>query len=124
MTHGVYQITLLGLSNHGERIADVKERAKSVPGLKPIFSQDNNTVYEIVVPEETDKPLEWQPQEVSHKAARKESADQAAMFDKSTMLRSDPVNGEVSSVDIPLTCGSRPVDPIIRKAIHNAEEIE
>ena len=46
------------------------------------------------------------------------------MFDKSTMLRSDPVNGEVSSVDIPLTCGSRPVDPIIRKAIHNAEEIE
>ena len=70
------------------------------------------------------RALEWHPQEISHKAARKEPVEQVAMFDKSTMRRSDPVNGEVSSVDIPLTCGSKPVDPVIRKAIHNAEEIE
>jgi hypothetical protein len=122
MTHGVYQITILGVA--GSRDSDISMRVKSVPGLKRVFTQENNAVFEIVVPEETDKPLEWQPQEVSHKAARKEPVEQTALFDKSTMLRSDPVNGEVSSVDIPLSCGSRPVDPIIRKAIHNAEEIE
>ena len=38
------------------------------------------------------------------------------------MLRSDPVNGEVSSVDIPLTCGRHPVEPHIKNAIENAEE--
>jgi hypothetical protein len=187
MTHGVYQITLLGLSNHGERIADVTARAKSVPGLKPIYSQDNNTVYEIVVPEETEKTLEWQPQEVSHKAARREPVEQAAMFESdqvkanlkrsihdelkaikdyedrgtgadektaelykeirrdelthydaftkrlaklqgtalndNSMYRSDPVNGELSSVDIPLTCGTQPVEPHIKEAINHAEEV-
>jgi len=122
MTHGVYQITILGVE--GGRDTDISIRVKSVPGLKRVFTQENNAVFEIVVPEETDKPLEWHPQEVSHKAARKEPVEQVAMFDKSMMLRSDPVSGEVSSVDIPLTCGSKPVDPIIRKAIHNAETVE
>ena len=97
-------------------------RVKSVPGLKRVFTQENNAVFEIVVPEETDKPLEWQPQEVSHKAARKEPVEQVAMFDK-PMLRSEPVDGEVSSVDIPLVCGSVPIEEHIKKAINEAEEV-
>ena len=40
------------------------------------------------------------------------------------MLRSDPVNGETASVDIPLSCGRKPVEPHIRKAIENAEEVD
>ena len=44
------------------------------------------------------------------------------MFDK-PMLRSEPVDGEVSSVDIPLVCGSVPIEEHIKKAINEAEEV-
>ena len=175
---GAFQISVIGVK--ADRASDITMHAKSVPGLKRIYSQDNNSVFEIVVPEETEnKPMEWKPQELHR---NKEPLEQAAMFDSgpeiakalgikydgiqtgdgdipdmmqftdletgsttygntlkevksnlermrgnfkaktSDMLRSDPVNGEVSSVDIPLTCGSRPVETHIRKAIESAEE--
>ena len=181
ITHGVYQISVLGVK--AGRDSDIEKHAKTVPGLKRVYSQDYNSVFEIVVPEETEsKSLEWQPQEI-HRS--KEPVNQAAMFDSGTeiakalglkydgiqvgfddvpdsmqftdlesgsttygntleevtkkikemrkrfvkaktsdMLRSDPVNGEVSSVDIPLTCGRHPVELHIKEAIENAEEVD
>jgi hypothetical protein len=77
ITHGVYQISVIGVK--ADRASDITMHAKSVPGLKRIYSQDNNSVFEIVVPEETEnKPMEWKPQELHR---NKEPVEQAAMFD-------------------------------------------
>jgi hypothetical protein len=119
ITHGIYQVSIIGVE--GGRDNDISMHAKSVPGLKKVFTKENNAVFEIVVPEEAEaKPLEWQSQEVNTKPAKKEPANQAAMFDE--MTRSDPVDGKTSSIDIPLTCGRQKVDPVIENAINNAKE--
>ena len=119
ITHGIYQVSIIGVE--GGRDNDISMHAKSVPGLKKVFTKENNAVFEIVVPEEAEaKPLEWQSQEVNIKPAKKEPANQAAMFDE--MTRSDPVDGKTSSIDIPLTCGRQKVDPVIENAINNAKE--
>jgi len=85
MVPGVYQVSIMGIGHYGDRSTDVSNRAKSVPGMKRIFSRDDNAVFEVVVPEESKQELAWQPQSVSRTPARSEGV-QPAMFQKQMLL--------------------------------------
>ena len=115
---GAYQITI---NAPAKQEAAVKFAAK-IPRAKRVWTKDGSLVYQVLVPESNiPSDLEWSAQEVPDER-RGEKGKQAAMFDKSVMTRSDPVDGKTSSIDIPLTCGRQKVDPVIENAIKNAKE--
>ncbi len=84
MIPGVFQITITGIGRD-EREQQVEKRAKLVPNLKRVYSMDDNAVYSVAVPEESEKELSWKPQEIN-RSVRREPAEQAAMFQKVNSL--------------------------------------
>jgi len=90
MVPGVYQITIVGIGFSGGRLTDVMNRAKYVPTIKHVFSRDEGGIFTVSVPEDSEKDLKWGAQEIKTRPARREPAEQTAMFQKAK-LKFDPL---------------------------------
>ncbi len=80
IVEGMYQVTIDGLTINAEgKIAKAVMKTTNIKRVyTPIAGQ---RVYEVIKPEEKEAELTFQPQEVSMIPARREAAEQAAMFE-------------------------------------------
>jgi len=89
MVPGVYQLTIKDLEGtKGELIKNEAIHAqRGVPGIKRVYSNSPELIYEIVVPEENEQELTWKKQDVDATPVRHEQAQQASMFEKSGVVK-------------------------------------
>jgi hypothetical protein len=102
MVPGVYQATIKDVHEITDCAAEADKRAKAIPTARKVYSPAD-AVYEIVVPEEKENELTFASQEVNMMPAKREAAEQAAMFERleSTGYRHGDIGsytGEGSSI--------------------------
>lgn len=83
ITEGFYQLTMKGLKDGTPLSQDITVATHDIPNVKRVYTMEPDTrIYEVALPSEEPKELVFAPQEVSYAPARREVAEQVAMFER------------------------------------------
>jgi len=86
MVYGTYQLTVGNVKDIKE-VLQLTKRAGAVPNMKRVYQfASADLIYQVVMPaNKKEDVLTWAPQEVSQQPARREAAEQAALFAEGNM---------------------------------------